>query len=310
MARRPRVHAGGLLYHVIVRGNQRRRTFRADADYRAYLDRLSRYQAKFAVKVYAYCLMPNHVHLLVEVSAAPLSKFMQGLQQTYTQYFNRRYRKVGHLFQGRYHAIVCDKDEYLLALVRYIHLNPIRAKLARRPEAYGYSGHGEYCGRKGARIIEPALVLKMLGGTVGYRRFVFDGIGEGHKEEYYEAADQRFLGPEGFGEKLAQANDPSEQARAGRRPLTRVLEIVAAKLRVDMETLRGADRSWRVSKARVIAAYVLRRHGYRLSDIASFLRRDAATISSRLSKLGERVRTDRRLSAEIDRITDCQEMKV
>jgi putative transposase len=73
--------------------------------------------------------MPNHVHLLVEVSSEPLSKFMQGLQQAYTQYFNRRHNKVGHLFQGRYHAILCDKDEYLLSLVRYIHLNPVRAKM-------------------------------------------------------------------------------------------------------------------------------------------------------------------------------------
>src|SRR5437867_3530730 len=146
MARRPRVNAPGLLYHVIVRGNQRQKTFRDKRDYEGYLERLARYQKRFAVKVYAYCLMPNHVHLLLEVSSAPLSKFMQGLQQAYTQYFNRRHHKVGHLFQGRYHAIICDKDAYLLALVRYIHLNPIRAKLTRRPEQFRYSGHREYCG--------------------------------------------------------------------------------------------------------------------------------------------------------------------
>jgi len=78
--------------------------------------------------------MPNHVHLLVETGSTPLAKFMQGLQQSYTQHFNRSYRKVGHLFQGRYKAIICDRDKYLLALVRYIHLNPVRAKLATRGE--------------------------------------------------------------------------------------------------------------------------------------------------------------------------------
>ena len=105
MARRPRVFAPGLLYHVIARGNQRRKTFLSDDDYRAYLERLERYRAKFRLRIYAFCLMPNHVHLLLETGSTPLSKFMQGLQQSYTQYFNRRHRKVGHLFQGRYTAI-------------------------------------------------------------------------------------------------------------------------------------------------------------------------------------------------------------
>jgi REP-associated tyrosine transposase len=116
-------------------GNQRRKTFRGDNGYKAYLDRLEHYRAKFHVRIYAYCLMPNHVHLLLESGFNPLGKFMQGLQQSYTLYFNRRYRKVGYLFQGRYKAIICDQDEYLLALLRYIHLNLVRDRLAKRPEA-------------------------------------------------------------------------------------------------------------------------------------------------------------------------------
>ncbi|MEX0827543.1 MAG: transposase, partial [Haliea sp.] len=109
MARRPRLLAAGVLYHVIVRGNQRQKTFRDDSDYAAYLERLGRYRKRMGVTVYAYCLMSNHVHLLVETGSQPLSRFMQGLQQSYTQYFNRMYRKVGHLFLGRYKAMVCDK---------------------------------------------------------------------------------------------------------------------------------------------------------------------------------------------------------
>ena len=164
MARRPRVFAPGLLYHVIVRGNQRRKTFRCDDDYKAYLDRLEKYRAKCHVRIYAYCLMPNHVHLLVETGSTPLAKFMQGLQQSYTQHFNRSYRKVGHLFQGRYQAIICDRDKYLLALVRYIHLNPVRAKLATRPERYSHSGHNSYLTNGTAKIVEVRPILKLLGG--------------------------------------------------------------------------------------------------------------------------------------------------
>lgn len=142
--------------------------------------------------------MPNHVHLLLETAGQPLAKFMQGLQQSYTQYFNRVHHKVGHLFQGRYKAIVCEKDEYLLELLRYIHLNPVRARLVRKPEQYKYSGHRIYLEGKGTEVLEPARVLELLGGRGAYRRFLYDGIGEGHKEEYYEVDDQRFLGPKGF----------------------------------------------------------------------------------------------------------------
>src|SRR5262245_61655407 len=125
MARKPRLHAPGVLYHVIVRGNHRQKTFVALDDYQYYLEKMTQYRRKFDVTLFAYCLMPNHVHLLLECSQTPLGKFMQGLQQSYTQYYNRRYKKSGHLFQGRYKAIICDKDSYLLELVRYIHLNPV-----------------------------------------------------------------------------------------------------------------------------------------------------------------------------------------
>jgi len=117
MARRPRLFAPGLLYHVIARGNHRQKTFQTEQDYEAYLERLAKYRQKYGFVLYIYCLMPNHIHLLLEVSGEPLSKFMQGLQQSYTQYFDRAHHKVGHLFQGRYQAIVCEKEEYLLALV-------------------------------------------------------------------------------------------------------------------------------------------------------------------------------------------------
>jgi len=116
MARKPRVEFDGVFYHVIVRGNQRQKIFGDDRDRLAYLERLEQYRERFGFSVYAYVLMANHIHLLVETKIVPLSKIMQGIQFTYTQTFNRRHRTVGHLFQGRYKAILCDRDEYLLEL--------------------------------------------------------------------------------------------------------------------------------------------------------------------------------------------------
>ena len=123
MARRPRLFAAGLLYHVIVRGNQRQKTFTAESDYQAYIERLARYRKKYDYVLHAYCLMPNHVHLLVESSEQPLAKFMQGLQQSYSQYFNLRHGKTGHVFEGRYKAILCQKGaDYRVRLLQIDYL--------------------------------------------------------------------------------------------------------------------------------------------------------------------------------------------
>jgi REP element-mobilizing transposase RayT len=288
MARRPRVFASGLLYHVIVRGNQRRRTFRSDDDYQVYVDLLSKYRKKYQVRIYAYCLMPNHVHLLLETGTIPLAKFMQGLQQSYTQYFNRSYRKVGHLFQGRYKAIICDKDKYLLALVRYIHLNPVRAGLAKRPERYGHSGHRSYLINGTPRIIDAGPILKLLGGKKAYENFVLEGVSESHNDKYYTVEDQQFLGDEGFGEEISREAGFKEE-RKPNTSIETVLKDIARQLEITPKLLRGKDRRWDISKKRARAvASLVREHGYRVSEVAKFLRRDQSNISTMLSRLSGR----------------------
>lgn len=302
MARRPRLFAPGLLYHVIVRGNQQRKTFLREADYDAYLTRLARYRQKFGHTLHAYCLMPNHVHLLIETSREPLGKFMQGLQQSYSQYFNLRYSKSGHVFQGRYQAIICDKDEYLLQLIRYIHLNPVRAGMVKAPETYSYSGHKAYLVGKPTPTIDPRKVLSIIGGRGSYRSFVGGAMDEGHKEDYYEVSDQRFLGSEGFGEKL---QDEHGEARAKkRRPLAKVVSELSDDFGIEPEVLRSADRSWAVSRARTLVGYVtVRRKGYSLGEVARYFGRDPATVSTLIGRLSDRMQEDADLRREIDRLS-------
>ena len=284
MARRPRVFAPGLLYHVIVRGNQRRKTFRTDDDYKAYLDRLDKYRAQCRVRIYAYCLMPNHVHLLVETGATPLAKFMQGVQQSYTQYFNRRYCKVGHLFQGRYKAIICERDKYLHALIRYIHLNPLRAKLVTRPERYAYSGHNSYLIHGTAKIVDTEPILRLMGGKKGYERFVLEGIGEAHNEAYYSVEDQRFLGDEGFGEEISRDEDEIVP-RKKKTPIVTALRAIARQIDTTPESLRSSDRRWEMTAKRAAAVTMLvREYGYTVSEVAKCLGRDQANISMMLSR--------------------------
>lgn len=301
MARPPRIFAPGLLYHVIVRGNHRQRTFHSDLDYQAYLERLAGYRRKHGVRIYAYCLMPNHVHLLLETSTTPLARFMQGVQQSCTQYFNRVHDKTGHLFEGRYKAIVCEKERYLLALVRYIHLNPVRAKLVREPEKYKYSGHPFYVRGQGTDVLDPGPVLGLLGGRGVYRRFVREGMGEGHKDEYYEVEDQRFLGPAGFAERMRAKVGP-ERGRGSTRSVGKALKELAGQLNIEPGVLRGPDRGWKVSRTRQLVAYTLvRRLGFRLGEVAAYLGRDTATLSSLLSRLADRIQADSEIRKEVDR---------
>jgi len=132
---------------------------------------------------------------------------MQGLQFRYTRYFNRRYGKEGHLFRGRYKAILCDKDSYLLELVRYIHLNPIRSKVVKELEKYRWVGHLGYLGRVKDDLIDEEFVLSQLGNDKRiarrrYRQFLLEGLGLGHEDKYYEVKDQRFLGADEFVERI------------------------------------------------------------------------------------------------------------
>lgn len=302
MARRPRVFAPQVLYHVIVRGNHRQATFRTPADYQAYLERLGRYGVSCQVRLWAYCLMPNHVHLLVETGNQPLSTFMQRLQQSYTQYFNRTHRKVGHLFQGRYKAIVCDKDAYLLTLIRYLHLNPVRAKLVKQPDAYPYSGHTAYLDGRATTVLDPTPGLAVFGGTRAYRQFVREGMGEGHQPDYYAVVDQRFLGTERFVDTW-QARITDAPSLRPRQSLACALQAVATGMGMDVAQLRSADRSWAVSQQRTRAAYLLiRQWGYRLSDVATALHRDPATLSTLLTRLAARLSEEPATQRELERL--------
>lgn len=143
MPRKPRIHYDGALYHVMCRGNNGEEVLKTDKDKRDYIELIKRYKRRYNFKVYAYCIMDNHVHVLIEVSEIPLSKIMQGIQQVYTQRYNRENKRDGHVFQQRYKAILCKKDEYLLNLIRYIHKNPKEAGISE-DLTYRWSSHYYY----------------------------------------------------------------------------------------------------------------------------------------------------------------------
>src|SRR4030043_2078766 len=187
MPRKPRIEFSGAFYHVISRGNQRQQIFRDRSDFLKFLELLALYKRRYAYFLYGYVLMSNHVHLLIETENIPLSKVLQGINQSYTMYFNRKYRTVGHLFQGRYKTILCDKDAYLLSLIKYIHLNPMRARMAKSAENYRWSSHLVYCGKEKSEIVDTDRGLRMFSEDKSrarklYRAYIGDGV-EGKKKD-------------------------------------------------------------------------------------------------------------------------------
>jgi len=160
MARKQRIHYEGAIYHVIARGNNREDVFGEPGDKAKYLELLDRYKHKYDCKIHAYVLMDNHIHLLVSVTNTPLAKIMQGLQQTYTQYYNRKYQHVGHVFQQRYKAFLCGAEPYLLTLICYIHQNPVRAKINGGIN-YDWSSHKAYM-RGHDSLVDTNLILGYL----------------------------------------------------------------------------------------------------------------------------------------------------
>ena len=286
MARKPRVEYEGAFYHVIVRGNQRQRIFEEDQDRETYLARVEYYRERYGFRVYAYVLMSNHVHLLLETGKVSLSKILQGIQFTYTQYYNRRYRTVGHLFQGRYKAILCDRDAYLLELVRYIHLNPARLRTPENPWRYRWSSHQAYLGEKTAVGIETEAVLGQLGKSIGQARraylvFMNEGKGLGHEERYYQVVDQRFLGDEQFVKKVAeQARQRDIKPSGPEVGFERLIRALAKEHGVEEKVLVEPGRHRRWVKARAQLAYLGREWcGLTAKELGGRLQRDASMVS-------------------------------
>lgn len=270
MARPLRLEFPGALYHVTARGNERKPIFRDEQDRRRFLERLAQVARMHALVVHAYVLMRNHYHLLVETPAANLARAMRQLGGTYTQDFNRRHRRAGHLFQGRYKAILVDKDAYLLELSRYIHLNPVRVGEVLRPWEFRWSSAAAVVGKA------PVPAFLAVGTVLGhfgrrpavarrrYAAFLMDGVEKGVAQPWAAVEGQVLLGERRWVERMKRrlGKRPVAEEVTGRRqlgvrpPLSVVLTQVCRAMKVDADTLlrpRGGRGSWARPVAMAVA---------------------------------------------------------
>jgi len=168
MARKLRIHYVGAIYHVICRGNNREFIFEKNYEKEKYVELLIRYKKRYHFKIYAYCIMGNHAHMLIEVGETPLSKIMQGIQQVYTYYYNKKSNRSGHVFEQRYKATPCNKDNYLLSLIRYIHQNPVRAGMTEGLK-YPYSSHINYISDNADGLVDIGFPLGLFGSSLKHQ---------------------------------------------------------------------------------------------------------------------------------------------
>jgi len=229
MGRPLRIEYPGALYHITSRGNERKKIFLDDGDRTRFLEILADYHHRYDIRIHSFVLMENHYHLMLETPQGNLLKVMHGINGRYTGYFNGKYSRAGHLFQGRYKGIVVDKDAYLLQLSRYVHLNPAKAGVVERPEHYLWSSYRGFIG-KGKKYgwVEYSWILGQFGideqnASRDYKRFVDAGLKDEQGSPFIALRGRVILGNEMFLEK-------TRNLLAGKRISREVVE--RKKLRV------------------------------------------------------------------------------
>ncbi len=305
MPRKPRIDAPGLLYHVMARGIDRGAIYTDDHDRDFFLKRLGEILTETKTTLHAFALLPSHFHLLILRNRTPLSTVMSRLLTGYAVYFNQRHKRVGHLFQNRYKAIICQEDRYFRELVRYIHLNPLRAgqvKTLEELDKYPYSGHGHLRGNRQLRWFKPDQVLAGFGETPEkansiYHDFIAAGLQMDHAVDFdggglnrslagaaaskrlKQQFDDRVLGDGIFVEKLIGMD--SEIQCAGKKPdVGALVSSVCDEYGISITELLGGARRKRVVEAREFLVMKMATDaGLSLSSIARELSLSRTAVS-------------------------------
>ena len=305
MARKPRIEIEGGLYHVITRGNDRQDIFHCHEDHAKFLSLLTIQKQKAPFFLYAWCLMTNHIHLLIERQKHAVGQVMQRVLTGYSQWYNRKYRHVGHVFQGRHKAILCDSDRYLIELIRYIHLNPVRANMVERPDDYPHSSHREYLGVIPSDVTDIDPVLRRIGHTrelarARYHEFIDAGLGISYPpgiDSPVEAIDHNgdaFIDDaiHHMGEAIGKPNKDRHTAV----DLEAIVAAVESVFGIDREDFFGDVKNARAVMAKEILILTAFEAGAKINAIAALVGLDTSTTSRRRDSARLALATDSKLA--------------
>jgi REP element-mobilizing transposase RayT len=314
MARPLRLEHPGAVWHVTSRGNNREDIYLCDEDHLMFLSIFAEAVRRFRWIIHSYTLMTNHYHLVIETPETTLSRGMKWMNGKYAQWFNRRHGRSGHLFQGRFKGFLVEKESHLMALIRYVALNPVRARMVERPEQYRWSS---YRATAGLEEVPPWLTvtwaltpfgLDLITRQQGYREYIDEGAGI-TRSPLDDAIGQLFLGTEVWIEKmrtlveskLRSTEHPAEQRLVGRPTVARIIEVVAEVL----EDKPDAIRNRRKGIARKLVSWLGCYEGIeRLCGIAAALRlRSTSRVSAMIAECDRELGKDADL---LDKLDHCR----
>lgn len=306
MARPLRISYPGAFYHITSRGNEQKDIYKSNRDREKFLNYLESATKRYDAVIHAYCLMDNHYHLLLERPSGNLSRIMAYINSAYTSYFNIKRKRFGHLFQGRYKAILIEADEYAKELSRYIHLNPVRAKLAETPEQYEWSSYCYYTGRKKApEWLNMDFILGYFGMEVSeakknYKNFVGILINQQYESPLKNVISSTILGTQGFVELIKDKYLPAQ--KEGRD--IPALKTLSRKITIT-DIFDEVDRIIKDDKklSRNIKLYLSQRHtAERLDDIGTCFGIGGSGVCQAGRRISGQLEKDKSLAKTIKKI--------
>jgi REP element-mobilizing transposase RayT len=306
MSRPLRITYPGAFYHITARGNEEKEIFKDIRDRQKFLSYLESATHRYGALIHVYCLMRNHYHLLLETPAGNLPEIMHHINGAYTTYFNVKRQRAGHLFQGRYKAILVERDEYAKELSRYIHLNPVRAKMVDRPEEYPWSSYGYFIGlRRAPEWLMRDFILSYFGKRVSsaqkrYRDFVHAMMGQEYKSPLKEVVSSTILGREDFVEAIKDKFLTNREVDPNLPALKELSEKPSIQEIIDeVELVFGENRSL----ARGIEMHLCQKYtGERLREIGRHFGIGESGVSQASRRIAVRIGQDNKLRRDIKKI--------
>lgn len=294
MPRPPRIHIPNAYYHVMLRGNAGQPIFFSDLDRCRLCFLIQEGIERFDHRIHAFCFMGNHIHLVIQTGKVGLSRIVQNFAFRYAAYLNKMKKRVGHIFQDRFKSILVDSDRYLRELVRYIHLNPVRAGLVKCPENYFWSGHRTYMGSDRISWLTTGRVLCDFGDSSqshrkAYSDFIEEGIGLEEKSDFETGNEHGILGDGEFVEELIVPNilrtDEMEPS------LDKLVSLICCRYEISLEVLIRGSSTARVSKIRTMMVLIaLRELHVPLHAVGDFFKKDPSglrKLALRFEKKGD-----------------------
>ncbi|MBS0634445.1 MAG: transposase [Verrucomicrobia bacterium] len=304
MARRQRSSIPGATYHVMLRGNNGQNIFRSDQERCTFCLLLQQGIERYGHRILAFCFMSNHVHLAIQLDQVSLSKIIQNLAFRYTRFYNWRHNTIGHLFQGRFKSLLVDSDRYLRELVRYIHLNPVRAKMVDSPAAYRWSSHRAYLMMSEYSWLSQNEVLVGFGTSKSeaidaLNAYVLAGIGL-EEEAYFETGiSEGILGEEQF-IKTINVRCEKECLEKPSIDLATLVSFISKKYEVDLHILPKLGMDRKSTHIRAVTALLAREsRGVTLEELAVYFGREASGISKAAARLESRMQRSEDLELEV-----------